>query len=95
MSDLHHRAGGINIVEKTTIDDIIKKFDPQLTAYNECFDCGKVEYVLRQRISDAKLTFKVVPISIHIPNRLDSLTGWNIALCPQCFEMMSDEDFWG
>lgn len=61
-----------------------------MTEYNECFDCGKVEYLTTY---EGELKFKVVPIEIEMPNRLKNITGHNIALCPSCFDMMNTADF--
>ena len=68
------------------------KFNRQIIEYNECFDCGKVEYGLRH--TDAKMKFKLVPIAIEMPDRLNDIRGGQfIALCPQCFDMMNTDDF--
>ena len=68
------------------------KFNRKIIQYAECFDCGKVEYVLRH--TDAKMKFKLVPIEIEMPARLNNIRGGQfIALCPRCFDMMNTDDF--
>lgn len=69
----------------------MSNYNRQITQYNECFDCGKVEYALRH--TDAKMKFKLVPIAIEMPNRLNSITGNFVALCPTCFDFMNNDDF--
>lgn len=66
-----------------------------ISDYNECFDCGKIEYLVKGTSGNCrKLAFKIVNISIEMPDRLDDIVIPNgIALCPSCFDMMNTDDF--
>ena len=74
---------------------MVNRIARNITEYNECYDCGKVEYLVNGTSANArKLTFKLVPIAIEMPDRLDDIRGGQyIALCPQCFNTMNTDDF--
>ena len=85
------RTGGIDIRKETYNYEVVAKLGEPITSYNECFDCGRFEYTVGA--TNAKLEYKLVRISIHMPARLDSIQGYSVALCPRCYDMMNTDDF--
>ena len=74
---------------------MLNRIARDISEYNECYDCGKVEYLINGTSANArKLAFKLVPIAIEMPDRLNDIVIPNgIALCPSCFDMMNTDDF--
>jgi len=89
------RTGGITITYETCKHTVMNRVARGISDYNECFDCGKIEYLVKGTSANCrKLAFKIVNITIEMPNRLDSIRGGQfIALCPRCFDMMNTDDF--